>query len=153
MKENKKKLQVSAIKDGTVIDHIPASNLFKVINILNLQKIDSLMSFGANLESEKLGKKAIIKVENKYFINKDINKIALVAPTAKLNIIKDYEVVEKKVVEVPEEIVGIAKCVNPQCITNNEPVTTKFKVLPGIKVALRCAYCEKITDQEHMVIV
>ncbi len=152
MKENKKKLQVSAIKDGTVIDHIPANNLFKVINILNLQKLDSLMSFGANLESEKLGKKAIIKVENKYFINKDINKIALVAPTAKLNVIKDYEVVDKMVVEVPDEISGIAKCVNPQCITNNEPVTTKFKVIPGIKVALKCSYCEKITDQEHMII-
>jgi len=149
---NDKKLQVSAIKDGTVIDHIPANSLFKVINILNLDKVETQMTFGSNFESEKLGLKAIIKLSDVFFEDDDINKIALVAPEAKLNIIKDYHVVEKKVVVVPDNIKGIAKCVNPKCVTNNESITTKFTVVSKKKVAIKCHYCEKITDSEHMEI-
>ena len=152
MKE-KKQLSVTAIKNGTVIDHIPAQSLFKVIQILNLEHIRDQITIGANFESKKLGKKAIIKLSNQFFRDMDINKIALVAPQAKLNIIKDYEVVEKKVVEVPNEIIGIAKCVNPQCITNNEEIVTKFTVISKKNVALKCHYCERITDQEHLVIL
>ena len=152
MKE-KKQLSVTAIKNGTVIDHVPAQSLFKVIQILNLENIRDQITFGANFESKKLGKKAIIKLSNQFFRDMDINKIALVAPQAKLNIIKDYEVVEKKVVEVPNEIIGIAKCVNPQCITNNEEIVTKFTVISKENVALKCHYCERITDQEHLVIL
>ena len=152
MKEPKQ-LSVSAIENGTVIDHIPAKNLFKVIQILGLDKIDNLISFGTNLSSRKLGKKAIVKLADIFFEDDDINRIALVAPQAKLNIIRDYEVVEKSVVEVPDEILGIAKCVNPKCITNFEKVTTKFKVISKENVSLKCHYCEKITDQEHLDIV
>jgi len=145
------KLSVSAIENGTVIDHIPAQNLFKVITILGLEKIDNLITFGTNMESHRLGRKAIIKVANKFFERDEINRIALVAPHAKLNIIKDFNVVEKQVVEVPESIEGIVKCVNPKCITNAEAVKTKFNVIDKQTVALKCHYCEKITDQEHMV--
>lgn len=152
MKEEKQ-LKVSAIKNGTVIDHVPAKNLFKVISILGLDHIDNQITFGTNLESKKLGSKAIIKITDKYFEGDEINKIALVAPEAKLNIIKDYKVVEKQVVEVPDAIIGIAKCVNPKCITNVENVMTKFAVASKKDVSLRCHYCEKITDQEHMVIL
>lgn len=146
-------LVVSAIKDGTVIDHIQANSLFKVISILGLDKIDNTITFGTNLESKKLGRKAIIKLSDIFFKDKDINKIALVAPDAKLNIIRNYEVVEKKVVEVPDEISGIVKCMNPQCITNFEKVVTKFDVVSKKDVKLKCRYCEKITDQEHMEIL
>lgn len=152
MKEEKQ-LKVSAIKNGTVIDHVPAKNLFKVISILGLDHIDNQITFGTNLESKKLGSKAIIKISDKYFEGDEINKIALVAPEAKLNIIKDYKVVEKQVVEVPDSIIGIAKCVNPKCITNVENVRSKFKVASKKDVSLKCHYCEKITDQEHMVIL
>lgn len=152
MKEEKK-LQVSAIKDGTVIDHIPAKNLFKVIKILNLVALEDQVTFGSNLDSAKLGKKAIIKLSNKYFDDEDINKLILVAPQARLNIIKDYQVIEKKQVQVPDKILGIAKCVNPKCITNNESVVTKFKVLYTKSVDLKCLYCEKITDQDHIEIL
>jgi len=152
MKEPKQ-LSVSAIENGTVIDHIPASSLFKVIQILGLDKIRNQITFGTNLESKKLGRKAIIKLAGIFFEDDDINRIALVAPEAKLNIIRGYEVVEKSVVEVPDQITGIAKCVNPKCITNFESVTTKFKVISKKNVALKCHYCEKITDQEHMVIL
>ena len=147
-----KQLIVNAIKNGTVIDHIPAKNLFKVITILCLDQIDSQITFGTNLESKKLGSKAIVKISDKYFLDEEINKIALVAPQAKLNIIRDYEVVEKRVVEVPDSFVGIVKCVNPKCITNNENVTTKFTVVSKSDVALKCIYCEKITQQDQMVI-
>jgi aspartate carbamoyltransferase regulatory subunit len=152
MKEEKK-LQVSAIKEGTVIDHIPANNLFKVIKILNLNTLVDPVTFGSNLDSKKLGKKAIIKMSNKYFDDEEINKLILVAPEARLNIINNYHVVEKKQVEVPESISGIAKCVNPKCITNNEEVVSKFKVLYNENVDLKCHYCEKITDQDHIEII
>lgn len=145
------KLSVSAIENGTVIDHIPAQNLFKVITILGLEKIDNLITFGTNMESHRLGRKAIIKVANKFFEREEINRIALVAPHAKLNIIRDFDVVEKQVVEVPDGIEGIVKCMNPKCITNAEAVKTKFSVIDKQTVALKCHYCEKITDQEHMV--
>jgi aspartate carbamoyltransferase regulatory subunit len=146
-------LEVSAIKDGTVIDHIPAESLFKVVSILKLDKIEGTMTFGTNLESKKLGRKGIIKLSGVFFKDKDINRIALIAPDAKLNIIRDYSVVEKKVVEIPDEILGIVKCVNPQCITNHEKVSTRFRVIDKKGVKLRCHYCEKITDKEHMAIL
>lgn len=146
-------LEVSAIKDGTVIDHIPAGSLFKVISILGLDTLDNKMTFGSNLESKKLGRKAIIKLSEVFFLDTDINKIALVAPEAKLNIIKDYKVVEKKIVVVPDDIVGIVKCMNPQCITNSEKIITKFKVVSKKDVQLKCHYCEKITDKEHTEII
>jgi len=152
MKEPKQ-LSVSAIENGTVIDHIPARNLFKVIQILGLEKIENQITFGTNLDSKKLGKKAIIKLEGVFFEDDDINRIALVAPQAKLNIIKDYEVVEKSLVEIPDDLTAIVKCVNPKCITNFEAVTTRFKVLSKKIVSLKCHYCEKITDQENLEII
>ena len=152
MKE-RKQLIVSAIRNGTVIDHIPAQSMFKVLQILGLDNVDEMISLGTNFESKKLGKKGIIKVSNVFFRDEDINKIALVAPEAKLNIIKEYEVVEKKVVQVPDQIIGIARCVNPQCITNHETITTRFQVVSKKNVSLKCHYCGKITDQENLVIV
>ena len=117
MENNIKKLKVSAIENGTVLDHIPANQLFKVINILELTKCQNQITFGTNLDSKLLGKKAIIKVSDRYFADDEINKVALVAPLAKINIIKNFEVVEKRIISVPEEISGIAKCSNPKCIT------------------------------------
>ena len=151
MKE-KKQLSVSAIENGTVIDHIPATHLFKVIQILGLDKMENLVTFGTNLESKKLGKKGIIKIADMFFKDDDINRIALLAPTANLNIIKNYTVVEKKQVEVPDEIAGIAKCVNPNCITNIEGIKTRFKITNPNEISLKCHYCEKITEQEQIVI-
>lgn len=148
-----KELKVSAIKNGTVIDHIPAKNLFKVISLLGLEKIDNQVTFGTNLESQKLGRKAIIKVSDKFFEDEEINKIALVAPQAKLNIIKDYEVIEKKSVAVPDEINGIVKCFNPKCVTNHQPIPTRFSLVSKLPIALKCHYCEKVTSEEQMVII
>ena len=148
-----KQLSVSAIKEGTVIDHIPAESLFKVVSILKLDELETLVTIGNGFESKQLGKKGIIKLSKVFFDTEDINKIALVAPSAKLNIIRDYEVVEKVKVEIPDEVTGIIKCVNPKCITNNEPVTTKFAVVSKEKVQLKCHYCEKITSQANLNMV
>jgi aspartate carbamoyltransferase regulatory subunit len=148
-----KQLSVSAIKEGTVIDHIPATALFKVVSLLNLDKLETMITIGNSLGSSKLGKKGIIKLSKVFFKDDEINKIALVAPCAKLNIIKDYDVVEKRVVEIPDEIVGIVKCVNPKCITNNQEVTTRYEVVSKSEVKLKCHYCEKITDQDNIEII
>ena len=148
-----KQLSVSAIKEGTVIDHIPATALFKVVTLLNLDKVETMITIGNSLGSSKLGKKGIIKLSKVFFKDDEINKIALVAPCAKLNIIKDYDVVEKRVVEIPDEIVGIVKCVNPKCITNNQVVTTRYEVVSKSEVKLKCHYCEKITDQDNIEII
>jgi aspartate carbamoyltransferase regulatory subunit len=149
----KKELRVSAIKEGTVIDHIPANKLFNVISILGLDHCENLITFGTNLGSERFGKKAIIKVADKFFNEKELNKIALVAPEARFNIIKEYDVVEKREVSIPNEIVGIAKCFNPKCITNNESIITKFSLVNTNDISLKCHYCEKITIKEHLVIL
>lgn len=151
-KELRKELKVSAIENGTVIDHIPAQSLFQVIKILNLDKSNDQILFGTNLDSQKFGKKGIIKVSNKYFKSDEINKIALVAPTATLIVIKDYKVSEKKQVEIPDQIQKIVKCFNPNCITNSESVPTRFDVVKNEEVLkLRCHYCEKTTSKENMV--
>jgi aspartate carbamoyltransferase regulatory subunit len=148
-----KHLSVSAIKNGTVIDHIPADTLFSVINILGLEAITNQITFGTNLESKKFGKKGIIKVSDIYFTEEEINKIALVAPAARLNIIRDYEVVEKHQLTIPDEIESIVKCFNPACITNHEPVKTRFRIISKAPLRLKCHYCEKITDEEHLTII
>ena len=149
-----KKLQVSAIKNGTVIDRIPPKALFTVIEILNLDHTDHQITFGTNLDSKQLGKKAIIKISDSFFEDEDINRIALIAPTAKFNIIKDYEVVEKRQVEIPEQIRGIAKCFNPRCITNHQAIKTHFSTKKGKDgISLLCHYCEKITHTKNLQII
>lgn len=149
----KKELQVSAIENGTVIDHIPADKLFDVINVLGISRMENAMTFGTNLRSRKLGKKAIIKIWDKFLEDDEVNKLALVAPSAKINIIRDYDVAEKKTVNVPERVEGIVKCMNPKCITNHEFVKTKFAVINDSPIVLKCHYCEKLTDQANMEII
>jgi len=148
--ESRKELKVSAIENGTVIDHIPAKSVFQVIRILNLTEGTDQILFGTNLDSQKMGKKGIIKVSNKYFEPDEINKIALVAPTATLIVIKNFDVVIKKKVEVPEHVEKIVKCFNPNCITNHESVVTRFTVIDKKDLKLHCHYCEKIMAGENM---
>ncbi len=145
-------MEVRAIENGTVIDHIPSESLFKIIDILGLDKETHRITFGTNLESKRLGSKAIIKINDRYCLPEEINRIALVAPDAKVNIIKNFEVVEKVKVEVPDEIRGFVKCANPRCITNNEPVATAFHVIEQEgDIALKCRYCEKVTCRGDFV--
>lgn len=148
--ESKRQLVVSAIENGTVIDHIPVDSLFKVIQILGLDKLTNQMTLGSNLESKLMGRKAIVKIADKFFEPEEISRIAIVAPHAKLNIIRDFQVVEKKDVMLPKQVTGIVRCMNPRCITNHDQILQKFDVISVDPVSLRCCYCEKITDGDHM---
>ena len=148
----RKELQVAALENGTAIDHIPTEELFKVVSLLQLQKIDHRITIGNNLRSSKMGKKGIIKIADKFFREDEINRIALIAPNVSLNIIKDYEVIEKKAITLPDEIVEIVKCNNPKCITNNEPMKTRFHVIDKEKVVLQCHYCELKINKDEIVL-
>ncbi len=140
---SKKERLVAAIQDGTVIDHIPAAKTFQVANLLQLEQLSTPVTIGYNFTSNKVGRKGIIKVSNKFFTDAEISRLSVVAPNAVLNIIHDYEVAEKKTVRTPDELRGIVKCNNPKCITNNEPTDTIFHVVDKSEGILRCHYCEK----------
>lgn len=146
----RKELQVSALENGTVIDHITYGSVMHVIRILNLENVSDPIYIGANLESKKFGKKGLIKVSNRYFCPDEINKIALVSPSATLIEIKDYEITKKSKVEIPDTVNDIVKCFNPKCVTNVENIPTKFQVIDKEEVRLKCHYCEKITAKKNM---
>ena len=139
----KEELMVSAICDGTVLDHIPPEKLYKVVALLKLAEIDAPVTIGNNFRSGHMGKKGIIKVENKFFSDEEISRIAILAPNAHLNIIRNYQVVEKRQVLLPREIVGIVRCPNPKCICNNEPMQTRFEVTDAATETLCCRYCRR----------
>ncbi len=149
--ENKKtELKVSALENGTVIDHIPAGHVLQVMRILNLENFEDQIYFGANLDSKKYGKKGIIKVTNRFFKDVEINKISLVAPTATLIEIRDFDVTKKSGVNIPDTVEGFAKCINPKCITNHQQITTKFYVTDKVDLKMKCHYCEKITKKDDV---
>ncbi len=150
----KKELRVSAIKNGTVLDHIPGDVVLKVVEILGLRSHPHPVTIGIGLDSKTMGKKGIIKIAEKFFEDGELNKIALVAPNASVNIIRDYEVIEKKVLAIPAEIRGIARCINPVCVTNHEDIETRFStIVKGSEILLKCHYCEKITDSKNLKII
>lgn len=150
MNAYKEALQVAALKEGTVIDHIPADKLFTVVNLLQLQKTEQNITIGNNFESQRLGKKGFIKVADRFFTDEEISRLSVVAPNVRLNIIRNYEVVEKKQVIMPDDLCGIVKCANPKCITNNEPMKTIFHVTDKDNGILRCHYCEKEQNKEAL---
>ena len=148
----RKELVVSALENGTVLDHIPAENVYKALDILNLKGIESQITLGINLASKVHGKKGIIKIADKFFEDDELNKLALIAPNATVNVIKEFKVVEKKKLEMPKEVVGIAKCRNPKCVTNHQPITTRFTtVRKNNEIQLLCHFCEKITTTKYII--
>ena len=151
--EKKKELQVAALENGTAIDHIPPSQLFKVAKLLGLENMDNTITIGNNFHSNKMGSKGMIKISDKFFCDEEINRIAVVAPNVKLNLIRDYEVVEKREVNLPDELCGIVKCANPKCITNNEPMPTLFHVVDKDDCVIKCHYCEKEQKREEIEII
>jgi aspartate carbamoyltransferase regulatory subunit len=143
----KKELKVPLIKDGTVIDHITAGNAVKVLHILGIPKSSSsIVSVAMNVRS-KYGKKDIVKVENRELDPHEVNKIALIAPKATINFIRDYEVAKKYKVKLPNEIIGIVSCSNPTCVSNaKEPVKSRFKIINKDPPRIKCYYCEREPD-------
>lgn len=145
-----KEESIASIKDGTVIDHIPGNSTFKVIEILDLDGIKGIISAATNLKSKKMGKKGIIKISGKYLTPDEVNKIAIIAPDATVNIIEEYNVKKKLQVSVPDNIKKIIKCSNPNCITNIERVSGKFSVLKKDPIKVRCYYCERDMAKEDI---
>ena len=139
-----KELKVAALRNGTVIDHIPAEKLFQVVSILQLKYSNIPISIGNNLESKHIGTKGIIKIADRILSDDETGKIALVAPNATINIIKEYQVVEKRPLVPGDEVHDLVHCANPVCITNHQPVPTNFYVLKEEgRVKLKCRYCER----------
>lgn len=138
-------LRVKPIKNGTVIDHIAGGQALNVLKILGISgTTDATVSVVMNVDSKKLGKKDIVKVEDRELKEEEVNKIALIAPAATINIIRDYNVVEKRTVDLPDEIVDVVRCQNPSCISNSsEPIKSRMLVKAKNPVLLRCIYCEQ----------
>lgn len=152
MTASKKELAVAALRNGTVIDHIPPETLFKCVDLLGIAGLDVNVTIGNNLASRKLGRKGIIKVADTEFPQDVINRIAIIAPSAVINTICDYEVVKKEPVELPDEITDIVVCDNPKCVSRNEPMKSRFKVVDKEAVVLRCHYCEHDISGDKIMI-
>ena len=145
----KKELKVVPIKNGTVIDHIARGQALNVLKILAITaKTDAVLSVAMNVLSKKMGRKDIVKVEDRELKPKEVDKIALIAPNATINIIRDYEVIAKHTVYLPKSIDGIIRCANPNCISNakKEPVISQFLTVSENPPLFRCFYCERIID-------
>jgi aspartate carbamoyltransferase regulatory subunit len=151
MAQKNRKLQVAALENGTAIDHIPPNQLFKVAQLLELDQLDkNTITIGNNFYSEKMGRKGVIKIADKFFEESEINRIALVAPNVILNEIHDFEVTLKYPVSLPDQIKGLVNCNNPKCITNNEPMPTHFSVIDREKGTIKCHYCERKINKEDI---
>ena len=146
-----KELKVKPIKNGTVIDHISANNALKVLKILGLPHPETGLTLAMNVHSSQMGSKDIVKIEGRELASREVDEIALIAPQATINIIRDYEIVGKGKVNLLDEINSILTCSNPNCITNtDEPVETRFIVLDKEPLILRCHYCERIMEQSDV---
>jgi len=145
-------LKIQKIKNGIVIDHIPCGMALKVLKILNIEgDIGSTVSLVMHVKS-RMGWKDVVKIEDRYLEEKEIDKIALIAPTATVNVIENYEVVKKHKVHIPDEIKGIVRCMNPRCITNQkEPIVPEFRVVSKDPVIIKCKYCEREMSSEDII--
>ena len=153
MEEKVRELQITALKNGIVIDHIPSEKVFAIVELLNLKKYNEVVTVAINLKSTSLGKKGIIKIEDKILDESELNKIALLSDHVTINIIENYKVVKKIKLAIPNEIVGLMKCGNNKCISNHEHVETKFiKHLneENNEIKYKCFYCERTISEEEI---
>jgi aspartate carbamoyltransferase regulatory subunit len=152
----KKELRVRRIENGTVIDHIASGQALNVLKILGIpDSSQNVVSILLNSQG-KYGNKDVVKIENRELKVMEVDRIALIAPNATINIIRNYDVSQKEKVHIPIFVEGIVKCINPNCISNsNEPITSKFNVsVKDEKLELRCTYCGRIMSEnigEHLL--
>jgi aspartate carbamoyltransferase regulatory subunit len=140
-----KEFKIQPIRNGTVIDHIDPGCALKVLRILKIPEVkkESIVSAVMNVKGKR-GRKDIVKVEDRELDPKEVDKIALLAPHATINIIRDYKVEEKHLVKVPDEVTGIVKCANPNCISNSrEHIMSRFIIKSRAPIRIRCFYCER----------
>lgn len=150
----KKEIKIPAIERGVVVDHIPAGQALKVINILKLDEDhDCTVSIGMNMISRKMGRKDLIKIENKFIYKTDLEKISLVAPKAKISFISNYKVKEKIQVHTPDIVKGVIKCRNNNCVTNHQNIKTKFHLVGENPLKFKCHYCERIMHGKEIRLI
>ena len=149
----KSELKIKAIENGTVIDHITANKALHILKILGLPDEDVInVTVAMNVSSRETGRKDIVKIENRELDHSELNQIALIAPKATINIIRDFKPIKKDKIVLPKKISSIIKCTNPKCITNfeNEPITPLFNVVREYPPVVRCHYCEKLIKTEDI---
>lgn len=146
-------LYVSKIKDGTVIDHITGGHALDVTKILGITgRENRVITIAINVSSKLYKTKDIVKIEGRELNPRELHKIALLAPHATINIIRNYRVVDKQRVKLPKTIENIIKCANPACISNsNEPVQSKFYVDTEDPLLLKCHYCGYIMEKKDIL--
>ena len=146
-------LRVSKIKNGTVIDHIGGGYALDVVKILGITGREGrVMTIAVNVPSGRFGVKDVVKVEGRALSAREVNRIALVAPHATINIVRDFRVVEKLEVKLPRVIEGLVKCVNPACVSNSgEPVFVKFYVEGEEPLLLKCHYCGSLLEKADVL--
>ena len=158
-----RELLIRAIRNGIVIDQIPSEKVFAIVEILKLKEYSERITVATNMPSSSLGRKGIIKIEEKILEEKELNNIALLAPNVTINIIEDYKVIEKTKLDRLDKVIGLMKCDNPKCISNHENIETKFiRVKEGSensnennleeKTKYKCFYCEKIILEDEIQI-
>ncbi len=142
-----KELLISPIRNGTVIDHITAGEALNVLRILGITGTTAeSLSIATNVVSGRVGKKDIVKIENRELLQDEVDRIALIAPRATINIIRNYEVFEKKGVTIPQHLNGVIRCPNPGCISNTkEPIQSAFEVTDK---GLQCEYCDWLITED-----
>ena len=158
-----RELLIRAIKHGIVIDHIPSEKVFAIVEILKLKEYSERITVATNMPSSSLGRKGIIKIEEKILEEKELNNISLLAPNVTINIIDNYEVVEKSKLEKLDKVIGLMKCDNPKCISNHENIEKKFIRIKENSEKLdennleekskyKCFYCEKVILEDEIQI-
>jgi aspartate carbamoyltransferase regulatory subunit len=146
-------VRVSKIRDGLVIDHISGGHALDVVKILGITGHEhQVVTIAINVPSKRLGIKDIVKIEGRELNRQELNRIALIAPRATINIIRNYIVIEKQKVKLPQNIEDIVKCINPTCISNgNEPIAPKFAVESEEPLLLKCYYCGYMLEKKDLL--
>jgi aspartate carbamoyltransferase regulatory subunit len=142
-------IKVAALREGTVIDHLVAGTALKVLSVLGI-KFEGAVTIGLNLDSQKAGRKDIIKIEKREVTPREVERIALISPRATFSIIRDFQVTQKFTPTLPERIENLIKCPNPSCISNSPWVTTTFTVLRPDPLRVRCHYCERSLKKDEI---
>ncbi len=143
-----KEIRLTPIANGTVLDHLPVGTALKIIEILKIEPKNAA-SVAINTESKRLGKKDLLMMENRFLSSQEIEKIGLIAKDATLNVIQNNHVSSKQIISIPKKVIEVLRCLNPNCITNKEEISTKFFISEN-PLKAKCNYCEKTISGEEI---